>query len=362
MAPRLPMTATAVLALLANNPALAEDIRQHAAATPSGEAIFVKSAASAVGGRADPVIEPWIIPQAAAPERCEAPLSQLVFKTTAPMVSLVQSTGEGAGQWLASTANAAALLAENASQWVATNTEVVVLTVQDTGQWIASRTAAFAVMARDAGQWITVNTNSVVRGTGDWISSSSTAAANSLVSAASAVAGEWIVVEGWSESVVKEVERRLRANDSGEFSTLLKESGFVLTNINIGVGLIPELDVEFRHERSLSPEELTVFRTKVQEYVKKSNSIVGFIEGALLKKMVKAGEYSGTAHVSDIRIDLFPLPDLRVSFDPLRFQEEQDKMLAEAYDFSQSGAKDLKSLHERLLKIEAYLPRPQVNN
>jgi hypothetical protein len=366
MAPHLSMTATAVLALLAN-PALAEDIRQHVAiggsqiATPAAQDAFATRPAIVVGV-AHPLMEQWIITQTAPPERCEASLSKLVFKTAEPIVNLVQGSGEGAGQWLASKANAAAQFAENANQWVTTNTEVVVLAVQDTGQWIASRSAEFAVMARDAGQWITVNTNSAVYGTSEWISSSSSAAANSLVATASAIVGEWIIVEGWSERVVKEIEHRLRAKDAGEFSALLKESGFVLTNINIGVGLIPDLDIEFTHERTLSPEELSAFKAKVQKYVEKTDSIVGFAEGLILKKILKAGEYSGAAHISDIRIDLFPLPDLMVSFDPLRFKDEQNKMIADAYDFSQSGAKDLKSMHERLLKIEAYLPRFQANN
>jgi hypothetical protein len=367
MVPRVSLTATAVLALLVNNPAFAQDIRLHVLAdgpqiaTPSTETIFVREAANAIGVT-DPLIGYWLMQPMITPDRCEGRLSKFVLMTTEPIASLLQRSGEWTGQWIGSTANVAALAAENAGQWVTTNTGVMVVAIQDTGRWVASRSAEFAVMARDAGQWITVNTDSAVRGAGEWISVSSNAAASSLDAAASAFSGEWIAVEDWSESVMKEVERRLRANDAGEFSTLLKESGFVLTNINIGVGLIPKLDVAFKHERTLSAEEMDAFRKKTEEYSKKSNGIVGFIEATLLKKLLKAGEYSGAARISEIKIDLFPLPDLEVSFDPLRFQEDQEKMLVEAYDFSQSGAQDLKSLHERLLKIEAHLSQSDGKN
>lgn len=360
MLPHPSLITIAVLALIANHPAFAQDIRLHAwadgqqTATPSTETIYVGEPANVIDVT-DPLMGYWLMQRMSTPERCEGKLSKLVLMTTEPITSLMQSSGEWAGKWLGSTASVVALAADNAGQWVTTNTGVIVVAVQDTGQWAASRSAEFAVMAWDAGQWITVNTDLAVRGAGEWISVNSKAAASSLGEAASAFAGEWIVVENWSQSVIKEVERRLRAKDVGEFSTLLKESGFVLTNINVGVGLIPKLDVAFKHERNLSPEEIDEFRKKTDEYSDKSKGIVGFVEAVLLKKLLKAGEYSGVARISEIKIDLFPLPDLEVSFDPLRFQEGQEKMLVEAYDFSQSGAQDLMSLHERLLKIEAHL-------
>lgn len=360
MVPRFSLTISAVLALLVNHSALAQETHLHAwvdgqqIATTSTETSFVKEATNTIDVT-HPLMGYWLMERMNAPERCENRLSKFVLMTTEPIANLMQKSGEWAGQWLGSTASLVALAAENASQWVTTNTGVVVMAVQDTGQWAASRSTEFAVMARDAGQWVTDSTDSAVRGAGEWISVSSNAAA-------SAFAGEWIIIEDWSESVIKEVERHLRADDTSDFSKLLKESGFVLTNINIGVGIIPKLDVAFKHERNLSIEEMDTFRKNIEEYSNKSGGIVGFIEVVLLKKLLKAGEYSGAARISEIKINLFPLPDLEVSFDPLHFQEGQEKMLDEAYGFSQSGAQDIKSMHERLLKIEAHISQSDGEN
>ena len=267
--------------------------------------------------------------------------------------------GQDTSEWITSNAQAAALATQNASQWVATQTDAVVLTVQETGQWVVAYSNAAAAAAQDAGQWITVSTNAVVQDTGDWISSRSSAAANTVLAAASAAAGNLAVMEGWSEGLVKEMENRLRAHESSEFGALVKESGFTLTNIKVEIGLIPGLDAEFRHERDLTPAEMEVFRAKVVAYTSKASGVSGFFEGILLRKLLRAGEYSDTARISDIHINVLPLPALEVFFDPFRYEEQQEKMLDQAYDFAQSGASDLKSLHERLAKIEAMLANPQ---
>jgi hypothetical protein len=144
-----------------------------------------------------------------------------------------------------------------------------------------------------------------------------------------------------------------------EFQALMRESGFVMANVKVGLGVIPELDVEFRHERALTPEERAAFKAKVDAYVSKAPMPLSYFEKLLLRRLSKAGEMSEGMRISELHIDLVPLPGIQLFFDPLRFEEEQNKMIQDAYDFSKTGQKSLTSIEERVSKIEAMVLAPQ---
>ena len=224
------------------------------------------------------------------------------------------------------------------------------------GEWIAMGSSAAAGAAQNAGQWLAANATTVVitaQDTGEWVVSSSSLALNTAVDTASKTFSALSSLDDWSVKLVREVENHLRADNTSEFTLLIKESGFVLANIKVEIGIIPELAVEFRHERDLNPEEGTAFKTKVQEYVKKSTGTIAYFEGLLLRRLANAGEYTGGMRISEIHVDVFPLPGMEVFFDPFRFEQQQTEMLAEAYELAEKEENTVKALKERLVKLEA---------
>ena len=262
-----------------------------------------------------------------------------------------------AGAWAASGANAASALAQGTGEWMAIGANAVMHTAQNAGELVAAGSNAAVNAAQDASQWITDGvqaTVSAAQDTGQRVTESTSAA----VSAASVLVSGMMALEDWSISLVKKLESHLRLN--GEFAALMRESGFALSNIKVGVGMIPELDVEFKYERGLSPEEIAAYKVKVKNYVSKAPAPLGYIEKLVLRRLQKAGEMSSGMRISELHIDLVPLPGLEVFFDPLRIEEEQDRMLAEAYDMAKSGEKNLKSIEERISRIEALAATPQV--
>jgi hypothetical protein len=288
-------------------------------------------------------------------------MAQNACQWVAAQANAAVSAAQASGDWIASNANAAALAAQNASDWVAVNANAAVSAAQASGDWIALNANAATAAAQNAGQWVTVNANAAVSAaqeTGDWIVFNTKVAVNSAVGTADNIR-ELMAVEDWSAALVREVANHWRVNRESEFANLIRESGFVLMNIKVGVDLLPELDVEFRHERNLEPDEIAAFRGKVQEYGKKYSGPVGYLEALVLRRLLKAGEYSGDLRISEVHIDLLPVPGLEVFFDPLNYETEQDQMLSEAYEMAKVEGKELKNIHERILKLESMLARPK---
>lgn len=223
------------------------------------------------------------------------------------------------------------------------------------GAWIASSSDAAVTAAQNAGT--TLNENAKVAVTaaydmGQRIASSSKQAWNSATSTASTAVDRIGLVGDWSVDIVKEVENHLRGDGNGEFAVLIKESGFALANIRVGVGIIPGLTVEFKHERNLTPAELEAYLAHVAEYERKSKGPVAYFEGLLLRKLAKAGQYSGGMRISELHVDVFPLPGMDVYFDPFKYEEDQNKMLVEAFSSAGREEKTVKSIGDRIARLE----------
>jgi hypothetical protein len=286
----------------------------------------------------------------------------------AAKTSVVAGTAQDTGKWISQSSNAAVIAALDACEWATSGANAASAAAQGTGAWIAGgvnavmRTAqssgelaaagsnAAVSVTQDAGRWITNGaqaTVSAARDTRQWVAASTSAAVN----AASILVSDVMALEDWSIGLVKKLESHL--HDDGEFAALTRESGFGLSNVKVGLGMIPELDVEFKYERGLSPEEIAAYKVKVTNYVSKAPAPLGYFEKLVLRRLLKAGEMSGGMRISELHIDLVPLPGLEVFFDPLRVEEEQDRMLAEAYDLAKWGEKNLKTIEERISRIEA---------
>jgi hypothetical protein len=338
---------------------LARDSSEWVASSSNAAAVAAQDAsqwiaanASAVAGVAHNTGD-WI----AAGSDTTVALAQNAKQWVTAKVGAVAGTAQDTGEWLASSSNAAVSAAQNAGQWIAASSNAAVNAAQNAGQWVATGPNA-AVSA--AAQWTTAGKDAVVvaaQNTGEWIASSSSTAVASTIGAASTVIGSVMVLEDWSVNIVKKLESHLRVD--GEFAALVKESGFALSNIKVGIGIIPELDAEFQHERTLSPAEIAAFKTKVNNYVSKAPAPLGYLEKLVLRRLLKAGEMSGGIRVSELHIDLIPLPGLEVFFDPMRFEEEHNQMLVDAYEGAKAGEKNLKSIEERISRIEAMLSTPQ---
>jgi hypothetical protein len=395
MTPPLSTTVAALIAILANGPALAQSISQYAAANAAQIVAPVAETAIAAGPSAmhitAPVSEAAITAGANAAGAGEGTEVKFAKPSTEPMATHNDGIGHFVhtttiqpimkmtryvGEWIASSSDAAAIAAKNTSQWIAASSHCVVSAARDTSEWIASSSsaavlalqdierwaAASASAARGTSDWVAAKSSAAVstaQDTGTWIATSSSAAVNTAIDAASHTFSGFSTMEDWSISVIKHVENHLRADPTSEFSVLLKESGFVLADVKVGVGVIPELAVTFRHEVDLTPEQLQAFKAKVDAYVSEAPGPVGYFEGLLLRRLLKAGEYSGGMRISEVHVDIFPLPGLEVFFDPFSIEEEQNKMLVDAYDMAKEEKGDLKSIEDRIAKIEAILVTQQ---
>jgi hypothetical protein len=312
----------AVIALLAHSPVLAQDGGQHAEQT-----VLQIATAAAV---------PTFVPAVGVPSRPE---------TT----------------WMTPAAHDGSWTAYGTKIWTYVHTTTVqpaMNLARNSGEWIASSTSAAASAAQDAGQWLATNATTVVftvQDGGGWVVTSSSSALNSAVETASATYASLTAMGNWSTGIVKQVESHLRGDGNSEFALLVKDSGFALANIRVEVGIIPELAVEFRHERNITADEDKAFQVKVSDYVKKSKGAVGYFEGLLLGRLAKASQYTGGMRISEVHIDVFPLPGLEVFFDPFRFEEEQTDMLIDAFQDAETDKTKLKALNDRVLKLEAVI-------
>ncbi len=391
MTPAFSAKAAALIALLANGPALAESDGRLAAASAMDIAAPVAEAAIAAGSSAmhlaAPVSEGAITAGAHAAGAGEGTEVKFAKPSTEPLAThkdgiahFVHTTtiqpiirvARDVGEWIASSSSAAAIAAQNTGQWIAESSNCVASAARDTSEWIASSSnrallalqdmekwaAATASAARNTSDWVAAKSSAAVsttQDTGAWIATNTSAAASVAIGAASHTFGGLSLLEDWSVSIIKQVENHLRADPDSEFAVLVKESGFVLADVKVGVGIIPELAVTFRHEEDLTPEELHAFKANVEAYVKKAPGPVGYFEGLLLRRLLKAGEYSGGMRISEVHVDVFPLPGLEVFFDPFSFEEDQKKMLVDAYGMAKEEKGDLKSIEDRIAKIEAML-------
>jgi hypothetical protein len=265
---------------------------------------------------------------------------------------------EEADGWIEWSMDVIAMSADYASEWIAARSEDAATASQDAYEWLSARTSFMATAAYGATEWISETSQDVAetaQETTDWIAAETTIAAHAATGTVNeALDGLWIL-EDWSEEFVDEVKKKLQEDKTSDFAKLISESGFVLTNVVVGVGMIPSLDVEFRHERDLTPEELVAFQKKVIEHAEKSSGLMGYLETILLRNLARAGQLSGGLRIGELHVDLFPFPGLALLFDPFNVEKERDEMLFGADEFTRNHASEMGVLKQRIEKLEAEL-------
>jgi hypothetical protein len=282
-------------------------------------------------------------------------IGQFMHQQAGDPASGVMAEPEG---WIEWSMNALAASAENAGIWIAARSDHAATASQDAYEWLSASTSFITTAAYGATEWISETSEDIaesVEETTDWIASETTTAAHAATGTVNeALDGLWIM-EDWSEEFVEEVKKKLQEDKTSKFAMLVSESGFVLTNVVVGVGMIPSLDVEFRHERDLSPEELAAFKKKVTDYADKAGGLMGYLETVLLRNLARAGQLSGGLRIGELHVDLFPFPGLALLFDPFHVEKERDQMLFSADEFARTHVSEIDALEQRIDKLEAEL-------
>lgn len=143
---------------------------------------------------------------------------------------------------------------------------------------------------------------------------------------------------------------------SGEFEkflTLVYDSGFVLSEVDVGVELLPVLSVYFEHERSLSKEEQATVTQSIEDYISDEENSVGYAEAFILRSLMKAGAYSEDVDLKGVDISVFPLPGFTLTFDPVRNQIRNEMRIEESSVDSEKALELEKMLEGRLKRLEA---------
>lgn len=282
-------------------------------------------------------------------------IGQFMHQQAGDPASGVKAEAEG---WIEWSMNALSASAEKAGIWIAARSEDAATISQDAYEWLSASTSFMSTAAYGATEWISETSEDIaetVEDTTDWIAAETTTAAHAATGTVNeALDGLWIM-EDWSEEFVDEVKKKFQEDKTSEFAILVSESGFSLTNVVVGVGMIPSLDVEFRHERDLAPEELAAFQKKVTEYAEKSAGLMGYLETVLLRNLARAGQLSGGLRIGELHVDLFPFPGLALLFDPFHVEKERDEMLFNADEFARGHVSETDVLKQRIDKLEAEL-------
>ncbi|HKJ62484.1 MAG TPA: hypothetical protein VKA94_10925 [Hyphomicrobiales bacterium] len=250
----------------------------------------------------------------------------------------IVSSAQYTGGWIAARSSDVALASRNAYGWLSTRTSFMANAAYDATDWVSQKSQNLGASAQETTYWIATNSKAAA-----------TAAVGTLTSAIDGIS----IMGNWSTGFVDEIKKRLIEDKTSEFAKLISKSGFSLKSVVVGVGLIPELDVEFRHERDLTPEELAAFEKQVDDYAEKVFGPIGYLETVLLRNLARAGELSNDLRIGELHMDLFPFPGLVFHFDPFEFEMKHDEMIENANAKTKVDAWRIRALEQRISKLEA---------
>lgn len=144
----------------------------------------------------------------------------------------------------------------------------------------------------------------------------------------------------------------MRGHDFHKFLDLVYETGFALTDVEVGVHLLPSLSIYFEHEEDLTEEARAEITQKIDDYVKDPSNNAGYIEAAVLRALIRAGTYSGEIDLKGVDISILPLPGLSLTFDPVRVQQRDEIRNEKAAKNADLALEEIAVLANRLQKVE----------
>jgi hypothetical protein len=161
----------------------------------------------------------------------------------------------------------------------------------------------------------------------------------------------------WPPNAMDQFVEDLHGDAFTEFAELVARTGFAISDVKVGVGIVPDLAVEFKHVRDLTKEEIVAVEKLIKEYTSHATKKVGYIESILLHNLVVAGKYSATTDISSVSVKLFPFPGLVLKFDPFHYTERKANKLKSAFDLATITSVEEDQLEKRLNNIEAEIEK-----
>ncbi len=152
--------------------------------------------------------------------------------------------------------------------------------------------------------------------------------------------------------LMKKFVASIHNGEAHEFLDLVEMTGFVLTDIEVGLELFPHISFDFEHTHRLTDAERDEAIFEIEEHVKGESVRLMFVERFLLKGLLKAGEISDEIDVKAVKIGILPIPGATLVFDPVRHALKKTARLeAAAEDAREARLKEIE-LMERLEKLE----------
>lgn len=165
----------------------------------------------------------------------------------------------------------------------------------------------------------------------------------------------------WPYNIVDTFVDKMHGEEFVEFSELVNETGFALADIKVGIGIIPDLAVDFVHVRDLSDEEFSKINKLIDEHTSHEGGSLGYVESVILHNLAYAGRYAGNTELSAVRIKLFPLPGLVVKFDPFKHKAHYANKLKSTMELANVVKKAELKLEERLADIEKVISKLKIS-
>jgi len=151
----------------------------------------------------------------------------------------------------------------------------------------------------------------------------------------------------WPANAMDKFVEHMHSEGFEEFAELVDDTGFAIAEVEVSIGIIPDLAVEFKHERDLTKEELDEVENKIMEYISRQSKSAGYIESVILHNLVEAGKISARTDLSGVTVKLFPFPGLVLSFDPFGYEEREAEEIKSAFVQSNINANTQKELEKQ---------------
>lgn len=147
----------------------------------------------------------------------------------------------------------------------------------------------------------------------------------------------------------------MRGERLEEFGEMVTETGFELSEISVGLELIPHFSFHFLHRRDLTPEELEEASANIEAFIAEESKAVGYVETVVLRSLLRAGTYAGDVRLRTVEVAIFPLPGVTLAFDPLHAEYDIAERNAAAARNAQRALELEAELEERLEALETAL-------
>lgn len=183
-------------------------------------------------------------------------------------------------------------------------------------------------------------------------------ASNELSGGMGSVLNSAAQIPQWPRMATQRFIDRMNNREFENFSDLVDQSGFAISNVELGIGIIPNINVHFTHTRDISEAEFRALEDEIRDYTSELGPVSGYIETTILQGLLEAARQTRGARLKGVGVTLFPLPAVRLNFDPFDFSDRGPSQVVSAAELErianqaeQRYLKDLEELEERLTRL-----------